>query len=232
MADRQRAGREPAVNAALELLDRHGLDGLTLGAIAKELNVRAPTLYWRFSNKKDLIDEMATRIIADWIRPLASPRDGDQWRDWTMRFAMTFRAALKARRDGARLVAGTYLKYNVDLDAMEHGLTLFASAGIGVGAAILCCRNLYDFVVGFTIEEQAIMLPDGTRDPRYSLDNRSARISSDRYPLAIEAGPNLLDNFDQRFADGLDFFIDGFALRATSSAYSHRTDIVQKREAS
>lgn len=232
MADRQRAGREPAVHAALELLDRHGLDGLTLGAIAKELNVRAPTLYWRFSNKKDLIDEMATRIIADWIRPLASPRDGDQWRDWTVRFATTFRRALKARRDGARLVAGTYLKYNVDLDAMEYGLTLFASAGIGVGAAILCCRNLYDFVVGFTIEEQAVISPDGVRDVRYSVEDRTARIGTDRYPLATEAGPYLLGDFDQRFADGLGIFVDGFALRATSSAYSHRTDIVPKGEAS
>ena len=70
-------GREPAVHVALELPDRYGLDGLTLGAIAKELNVRAPTLYWRFSNKGDLVGEMAMRIIADWIRPLASPKDED-----------------------------------------------------------------------------------------------------------------------------------------------------------
>lgn len=232
MADRHRAGRELAVQAALKLLDEHGLDGLTLGAIAKELNVRAPTLYWRFSNKQDLIDEMATRIIADWIHPLAAPRDGEQWRDWTERFATTFRTALKARRDGARLVAGTYLKYNVDLDAMEHGLTLFASAGIGVGAAILCCRTLYDFVVGFTIEEQAVISPDGVRDPRYSVEDRTARIGTDRYPLATEAGPYLLGDFDQRFAEGLSIFTAGFALRAMTSARCHRADMVPKGDAS
>ena len=87
-------------------------------------------------------------------------------------------------------------------------------------------------VVGFTIKEQAIMLPDGTRDLRYSLDNRSARISRDRYLLATEAGPNLLHNFDQRSANGLKLSIGRFALRATSLAYSRRTDKVQKEEAS
>ena len=58
-----------------------------------------------------------------------------------MRCATTFRTALKARHDGAWLVAGISSKYNINFKAMEHGLTLFASTGIVVVAAILNSRN-------------------------------------------------------------------------------------------
>lgn len=218
MVTRKRSGREPAVRAGLKLLDEHGLDGLTLGAIAKELNVRAPTLYWRFSSKHDLVDEMATQIIADWISPLALPVDGDGWRSWTIRFATTFRAALKGYRDGARLVAGTFLNDSVDLDAMEHGLRIYADAKIGVGDAILCCRTLYDYVVGFTIEEQAVISPNGVRDPRYSIEDRSSRIGSDSYPLSTEAGPYLLGDFDTRFIEGVELIVTGFTARLQARA--------------
>ena len=214
MVANKKAGREPAVRAGLKLLDEHGLDGLTLGAIAKELNVRAPTLYWRFSSKQDLVDAMATQIIADWISPLALPVRGDGWRSWTIRFATTFRASLKRHRDGARLVAGTFLNDGVDLDAMEHGLRVYEDAGIRVGDAILCCRTLYDYVVGFTIEEQAVVSQAGIRDPRYSIEERSSRMGGSKYPLSTQAGPFLLGDFETRFAEGVELIVTGFAARS------------------
>ncbi|RYF36052.1 MAG: TetR family transcriptional regulator [Cytophagaceae bacterium] len=202
VVERQRAGREPVVRAGLKMLDELGFDGLTLGAIARELNVRAPTLYWRFSSKQDLVDEMATRVVADWLQAPALTDRGQGWRDWVMSFATSFRIALKAHRDGARLVAGTHMKDNVLLQPLEDALTLFSSAGIAVPDAVLCIKTIYDFVIGFTIEEQAIE-PLGERDPRYSLEDRPARVGGGSFPLSIEAGPYLLDNFEKRFADGI-----------------------------
>ena len=206
-------GREPVVRAGLKLLDEQGFHGLTLGAIAKELNVRAPTLYWRFSNKQDLVDEMATQVVADWLHLLSSLTIDAIWQDWAVTFATTFRAALKARRDGAKLVAGTHLKDNVLLQPMEDALRIFASAGIKVSDAVLCIKTLYDFVIGFTLEEQAIVILEGIRDPRYSLEDRPARVGDGDYPLSIEAGPYLLDNFDTRFTDGVQLIVTGFAAR-------------------
>lgn len=208
--DRQKAGREPVVRAGLRLLDDLGFEGLTLGAIAKALNVRAPTLYWRFSSKQDLVDEMATQVVADWLASL--PSHGRDWRGWAVAFATSFREALVARRDGARLVAGTHLKDNVLLQPMEDALRLFAAAGIGVPDAALCIKTLYDFVVGFTLEEQAVVTL-GRRDPRYSLEDRPARVGGGDFPLSIEAGPYLLDGYEERFAAGVRLIVDGFAAR-------------------
>ena len=209
-ADRQRAGREPVVRAGLRLLDELGFEKLTLGAIAKALNVRAPTLYWRFSSKQDLVDEMATQVVADWLASLSfHERD---WCCWAIAFATSFRDALVARRDGARLVAGTHLKDNVLLRPMEDALRLFAAAGIGVPDAALCIKTLYDFVIGFTLEEQAVVML-GRRDPRYSLEDRPARVGGGDFPLSIEAGPYLLDEYEERFSAGVRLIVDGFAVR-------------------
>lgn len=209
---KQRGGREPVVRAGLKLLDEVGFDGLTLGAIAKTLNVRAPTLYWRFSSKQDLVDEMATQIVADWLGSLSFREHGHDWRGWAVGFATSFRAALTAHRDGARLVAGTHLKNNVLLQPMEEAFRLFASAGIDVPDAVLCIKTLYDFVIGFTIEEQAVVTL-GERDLRYSIEDRPARIGSGDFPLSIKAGPFMLGDFDERFENGLRLIVDGFTAR-------------------
>ena len=202
------------VEAGLKLLDEHGLDGLTLGLIAKELNVRAPTLYWRFSSKQDLIDEMATAVIADWVR-LLPDRPSADWVACAQEFATSFRASLKARRDGARLIAGTHLKDNVLLRPLEGALRVFEASGIAVGEAILCIKTLYDYVLGFTIEEQAIKPIAGERDPRYDLASRPARIGEGDFALSIEAGPHLLGSFEDRFSAGVRIIIDGFRSRLT-----------------
>lgn len=57
--------REQAVRTALDLLDDVGLDGLTLRALAARLDVQAPALYWHFTGKQDLLDEMATQLWRD-----------------------------------------------------------------------------------------------------------------------------------------------------------------------
>jgi len=50
--------RKRVADTALKLLNEVGLDGLTLRAIAKELDVKAPALYWHFKDKQALLDEM------------------------------------------------------------------------------------------------------------------------------------------------------------------------------
>ena len=205
-----RVSREPVVRAGLRLLDQVGLEGLTLRAIAAELGVQAPTLYWRFRNKQDLVDEMASQVLADYATKLLDTRPV-AWPEWTQRAAQRFRAELLRYRDGARMVAGTHLKDTSVYAVMETALGVFAAVGIAPDEAAVCLKTVHDYVVGFTIEQQAVISPTGQRDPRYSLEAREARMDPTRYPLARSIGATLFANYDAVFERGVDFVIAGFA---------------------
>ena len=57
--------RDIVTRAALKLLNEVGLERLTLRLLGQELKVQAATLYWHFKSKEELIDEMATAVLAD-----------------------------------------------------------------------------------------------------------------------------------------------------------------------
>lgn len=206
-----KVGREPVVRAGLKLLDEVGLDSLTLRSIAAELGIQAPTLYWRFKNKQDLVDEMATQVLADWVASLDDSLPVQSWPERCLSFGRGLRQALLRYRDGARMVAGSYLTDASLSGPMELTLQIFVTAGIAPNDATVFLSALYSYVIGFTIEEQAVITPQGTRNPQYELAKREARIDAQRFPLVRSIGAALFDNYDARFEYGLRILIIGFA---------------------
>jgi TetR/AcrR family transcriptional regulator, tetracycline repressor protein len=204
------AGRREAVRAALKLLNEVGLDGLTLRGIAKALGVQAPTLYWRFKSKQDLIDEMATQVLADWAAEAPAEPPPASWQEYMLHFGHGLRAALLRYRDGARMVAGTYLTDNSLYRGMERTLEIFAKDSVPPAAAATCFNTIYCYVVGFAIEEQATLTPKGERDPRYELSVRDARLDPQLYPLARSIGPAFFGDSEARLEQGLRMIIAGF----------------------
>lgn len=205
-----RDGREPVVRAALQLLDREGLEGFTLRKVAAEIGVQAPTLYWRFRNKQDLVDEMATQVLLDVGAELAKAPLPRAWPELTRLVARTLRAMLLSYRDGARMVAGTRVRSPEVYRHMEASLRVFADAGIAPGEAALCFKTVTDFVIGFTIEQQAVVSKTGERTPGYEPETRDAAIDPELHPLSRSLGPSMFANYDQMFERGLDLIIAGF----------------------
>jgi TetR/AcrR family tetracycline transcriptional repressor len=208
-------GREPAVRAALKLLGEVGLDGLTLRGIAKALGVQAPTLYWRFKNKQDLIDEMATQVLADWAAEARGEPEQTSWQERVLAFGRGLRAALLRYRDGGRMVAGSYLSDSALYGPMERTLEIFAAANIPARDAAACLNTVYCYVIGFVIEEQATLTPKEERDSRYELSARNVRLDPSLYPLTRSAGPAFFSDNEARLERGLQMIIAGFeAMRA------------------
>ncbi len=197
------------VDAAFEVLDEAGIDGLTLRAVSERLGVKAPALYWHVRNKQEMLDEMGTRV---W-REVAS---GSGWRayaDWRgalAGYARTARRALLAHRDGARVFSGTFMTDAGVLQSQEDGLAWMQEQGFTVRATTEAVGVLTAFVIGHCIEEQArAQAPDG----RYELAARNERVGADEHPLVAESGAVMAEgDADSRFESMLGIVLDGVAM--------------------
>jgi TetR/AcrR family transcriptional regulator, tetracycline repressor protein len=186
------------VTAALGALDETGLDGLTVRVVASRLGVQPPALYWHVRSKQDLLDEMATEIWRQIGVSLAALDTDLPWDQGMTAFATITRRALLARRDGAKMVSGTYLTDASLLSGQEEGLASLIRQGFNVTDAIRAYQLLYNFTIGFCIEEQAVAQAG---DDRYSLDQRAKRVDAAAHPLVAQAGPVIFGDADLRFTD-------------------------------
>jgi hypothetical protein len=109
------------------------------------------------------------------------------------------------------MVSGSRLTDTRVYASMERALEMFQSNGIAPSDAVMCLATMYSYVIGFTIEQQAVLSPKGERDPRYALSTREERMDAERYPLSRSIGPDVFDNYDERFERGVRVITTGFA---------------------
>ncbi|MEV5235381.1 TetR/AcrR family transcriptional regulator C-terminal domain-containing protein [Streptomyces pseudogriseolus] len=202
--------RRRVADTALTLLNEVGLDGLTLRAIARELDVKAPALYWHFKDKQALLDEMATemfRRMADGIEP--APDDG--WRERLLRSNRVLRRTLLAYRDGAKVFGGTRFTGLEHAEHQENDLRLLTSAGLTVPQAARALQTTFLYTLGFVAEEQGVEPVPGERREGFDVDER-ARLMAD-HPLAAQAGPALFGDYDRQYEEGLALILAGIEAR-------------------
>ncbi|MEV8609779.1 TetR/AcrR family transcriptional regulator C-terminal domain-containing protein [Amycolatopsis sp. NPDC051373] len=183
--------RRDIARSGLRLLNEVGLNGLTLRLIAGDLGVKAPALYWHVKNKQELLDEMATQMLADAAAERVPPDGLDEWQRLE-HLARRLRDALLTYRDGAKVFSGTFLT-----DTSLIGpppLQERIDAGLDPVRAARAHFAVYSFVIGFTVEEQAVYPVRGRRDERYGPDDAGAAVLGDP-----EAG----------FSDGLAIVLAG-----------------------
>jgi len=202
--------RRRVADTALGLLNDVGLDGLTLRAIARELDVKAPALYWHFKDKQALLDEMATEMYRRMVAGAALD-PADTWRQRLRKSNHGLRGALRGYRDGAKVFSGSRFTGVEHAEQMEDGLRLFTAAGFTLAQAVRATSTTYLYTIGFVTEEQGVEpLPDERREG-YDVEERARRLAA--FPLSAQAGAEIFADYDRHFAEGLDLILDGIAAR-------------------
>ncbi|WP_053751541.1 TetR/AcrR family transcriptional regulator C-terminal domain-containing protein [Streptomyces sp. MMG1533] len=202
--------RKRVADTALRLLNEVGLDGLTLRAIAKELDVKAPALYWHFKDKQALLDEMATEMYRRMVAG-TSLDPGDTWQERLMKSNRGLRTALLGYRDGAKVFSGSRFTGIEHAEQMEDNLRLFTAAGLTLAQAARATATSYLYTLGFVTEEQGVQPLPGERREGYDLDER-ARLMAD-FPLSARAGAEMFQDYDEHFEEGLALLIAGIGTR-------------------
>jgi TetR/AcrR family tetracycline transcriptional repressor len=145
--------RETVIRAALDLLDETGVDGLTTRRIATALGVQQPALYWHFKDKAALLDALAETILVE-NHARSLPMAGEDWRDFLLENARSFRYALLAYRDGARVHAGSRPSPAL-YPAAEAQVRFMVDAGFDLVSAAHILQVTGHYVVGSVLEQQA-----------------------------------------------------------------------------
>ncbi|MFF0746710.1 TetR/AcrR family transcriptional regulator C-terminal domain-containing protein [Streptomyces sp. NPDC004111] len=187
--------RATVVTEALTLLDEVGLETVSTRRLAKRLGVEQPSLYYHFKTKKDLLAAMAEVAMTPHAdAPLPSPED--DWRDWFLQNARSFRHTLLIRRDGARLHAGS--TPTGDLDRIRRKIAFLVASGVPERDAQMAMLAVSRFTVGCVLEEQADADADADADAPNAEDLPDDIPALD-HKEAFEAGLALiLGGLDQR----------------------------------
>ncbi|GGR03968.1 TetR family transcriptional regulator [Streptomyces pilosus] len=203
--------RKRVADTALELLNEVGLDGLTLRAISKKLDVKAPALYWHFKDKQALLDEMATEMYRRMVAGAALDPD-DTWRERLLKANRGLRAALLGYRDGAKVFSGSRFTSLDHAEQWEDNLRLFTAAGFSLSQAVRAFTTAYLFTLGFVTEEQGAQPLPGELPEGFDLvAERARRLAG--YPLTAAAGAELFTDYDRHFEEGLELVIAGIRVR-------------------
>jgi TetR/AcrR family tetracycline transcriptional repressor len=211
-----KVNREILVHGALKLLNEVGLEQLTLRRLGIELKVQAAAMYWHFKSKEELIDEMATMVLAEGAPNLVPVRKQSEWRVWVMAFGGGLRETLLRYRDGARMVAGTRLTNTEYMKTAEAAGAQLVKAGFTLRQTVVLLSTIYNYTLSFVIEEQAVFPMPGKRSEQYDIRKRDERLSEKALPLMRQAGPILFDRFERRYKEGLDLILQGAACQLRS----------------
>ncbi|MET8877406.1 TetR/AcrR family transcriptional regulator C-terminal domain-containing protein [Nocardia sp. NPDC004604] len=207
--------------AALGLLDEVGLDGLTMRKVAAALDVQAPALYWHVKNKRELLDAMAQRVFISAVDGVEAPRQGEDWQDWVVALAGRMRRSMLRYRDGAKVLAGTYVSDEAMWRTVELTLRTLEDAGFSVVDAERVFPILLHYTVGFVIEEQVQSGAEYANGNPYDLARLAHAVDTDRYPRTARMVADVFGaDSDAEFDHGLRVILAGILATRTVSETS------------
>jgi AcrR family transcriptional regulator len=198
------------VQAALDLLDEVGFDGLTMRNLAKKLGIQAASLYWHVRNKQDLMSLLAEEICAS----IREPDRTLSWQNQLEAMANEYRQVLLAHRDAAQVLASSGGPSGPKrLRLTEIGLRTLLDAGFSQKDAAYAGMLFNDFVIMSVLEEMRYVNlgGEGTSEVVTSeVQNWVESLPPNEYPSVVALADYLTDpDGDGRFRFGVELLRNG-----------------------
>jgi AcrR family transcriptional regulator len=196
--------RERIVATAVELLDGHGVDGLTMRRLADRLGSGAMSLYWHVDNKEDVFD-LALDSVLEYRGPPRMVESRD-WRGEVVHMLEDWRAGMLRHPWSASLLPRRALGPNI-LGRLELLSKILSRAGVADADLNVAIWSLWNYVMGAAITRANFELSD---DDRTTAQQRLGHLGG-RYPTIERSRLLLDDDWDGAFRQGLGFLLDGLS---------------------
>lgn len=133
-------------------MDRDGLDGLSMRALAQELDVGTMSLYHYIPNKDALLDSIVETLVLE-IRP-PDPSAGG-WRDRLLMMAHGLRGVALRHPHAVPLLVTRPFATLAALGPADAAFGLLAEGGLDPERALIAFRAIIAYVFGFVLMESA-----------------------------------------------------------------------------
>jgi TetR/AcrR family transcriptional regulator, tetracycline repressor protein len=206
---RARLTRPRVVATALAIVDRDGLEGLTMRALGHELGVDPMAAYHWFPNKPAILQGVGEAILAEVALP--DQRPGLTWAEVARSMGREYRAAL-LRHPNALPVASTQpVMTPRGFELIERAAAALVAGGLRPGAALEAINTVAAYVIGSAVTEAGVT--PGTEPVEHEAIMASyASIDADRFPTMVAAmaeASELLGDDHAQFDTAIDAIIRG-----------------------
>ncbi|GAA2409431.1 hypothetical protein GCM10010191_17550 [Actinomadura vinacea] len=142
--------RKVAVATALAIIDTEGLGAFSLPRLARELGVRAPSLYHHFEDRAEILEEVAQSIVLETVIPRKP--SGDDWMNWFVALAMNFRRVI-LRHGNAAPILLEFLPRDMLSPLYDDAAEFLTQAGVATGLHVLILDGLEKLTLGAAVTE-------------------------------------------------------------------------------
>jgi AcrR family transcriptional regulator len=205
--ERTRLSRERVLDAAIAIADSHGLVGLTMRSLARELGVQPMSLYHHVANKDEILDGVVDEVFTQ----IEFPADDLDWKN-AMRARATSARTVFRRHPWAIGLVGT--RTTPGLATLQHHDAVIGNlrrAGFSVRMAAHAFALLDTYTYGFAVQEAS--LPFDADTVAEVANAMIDQFPSDLYPhLAEMATEHVMQpgyDFGDEFGYGLELILDG-----------------------
>ncbi|MBV1848912.1 TetR/AcrR family transcriptional regulator C-terminal domain-containing protein [Catellatospora tritici] len=205
------------IDAALVVLDREGLDAVSMRRVAEELGTGAASLYAHVANKDELLELAYDRILGE-IRLPAEP-DPDRWQEQIREIARESYRVLGAHGDIARVSLANVPTGPNALRVSEAMLGVLITGGVPPQLAAWAVDRIALYLSADAYEGalyQARQRAMGASPEQFiaeyfgQLHGYLASLPPERFPFLSKHVDALVQgDGDQRFEFGLDMLIGG-----------------------
>src|SRR6185436_8848283 len=144
MSRKQPLSREKILDTAVELLDKHGMEGLSMRRLGAALGVEAMSLYNHIPSKDELLDGIHERILLS----LDPPTHARTWQSFVRHQAFALHRALLAHKHAIPLFATRPASTPAAIERLDLYLKVLLEAGFNPMHALSIVQLVAQLVVG------------------------------------------------------------------------------------
>ena len=218
--ERGSLNRERVIEAALQIVDREGLDALSMRRLGAELQVDPMAVYHYIPNKSALLDSIGDAIMTELgVAPAREPEM--PWDIWVIEMFRAYWTVLRAHPQALEVVATRPVVSETGMRSAERILSELQGAGLTLDESIHVLQVFMTMVCGMALAE-AGHTPNTLPDmPESEVAKYCGGLPEDEFPcVTAAAGSSAWMEWDTIYDCAARSFLDGIKLRLAERGHS------------